>query len=161
MWLLNPKNIKPMIDKLFFILIFTSFYFIFSNLHQEKLISGLSPCPPTHEASKKILTNFLGNKNNQQNRQEFGIKMIPEDEIILLENKTDTATCLEIQKKFPWKDSSDRLTRTYYKTDDFYFVVNYSHRPRATEGIIISGHGIVILSKEFEHLGAVLNAEED
>jgi hypothetical protein len=81
------------------------------------------PCPPYHEETSGPLEKFLTHDGFSEQREKLGIDRTILDEISYLKAHEG---CSPSEPQSP--KSSDFLT-TYYKSNEFYFSVNYYTLP--------------------------------
>lgn len=124
-------------------------------------------CPPEHEITRELINRFLTNEGTreQQQRRELQTRPVQTADISLLVEENDGEICRQISKRFPWKKQRETLIRTYYKTDQNYFIVNYTIKEgiekKTGYGIQFSGQFIVQLDNELNHMGAAVMHKEE
>ncbi len=160
MWLLNliqKTNLTTMKVALFLLSVtifnISSFDLIPKNMNVDKLQS----CPAYHEETRPILEEFLTNEKFQDERESIGLDSIEIEEVLYLEESTDKEACKELN--FPRK--TDDFLYTYYKSNHYYFIVNYFMRPTTkrkgnTIDIDTRSHSVLVYDQNFTHLVGVI-----
>lgn len=113
------------------------------------------PCPPYHEETRMVLEEFLSSERFRDQREKMGLGNVAFEEISYLEKHE---VCKPTDSPSP--RSADFLT-TYYKSEEFYFRVNYFRLPNAEKvGNVYNfdnrSHSLMVYDKNFEGIGGVL-----
>lgn len=139
-----------MILKIIYILIFYIGAFIENPVSGEDykmLYSSNTPCPPIEEPAANTLNALFKAEGLSERRIELGLEQHSANEFTPLVNETDHSVCRELNKKS--RSNPDHYLTTYYKSDDYYVIVNAIKPPVFSEDgeyiYISSGNSIVTL----------------
>ena len=129
--------------------------FVHTFKHEHVTISEYQ-CPPYHKETRVVLEEFLKSERFEDQRQKMGLRNVTLNEISYLKSHEG---CL--QSGSPGPRSEDFLT-TFYKSDEYYFKVNYFRLPmveKVGENVYnfdLRSHSLMVYDKNFKGIGGVL-----
>jgi hypothetical protein len=83
-------------------------------------------CPKPNKYTSEMMKKVLVDDKNQSLRIQSGIQNLQMGDVSVLQNSDYTAVCKMLKKKndnYSSKDNERPTTITYFKSDNFYFVI--------------------------------------
>ena len=113
----------------------------------------IQECPSFDEKSYDLLKDFLTSDSYEQDRARLNIPKITTDQIEVLKETNDLSACRQIARDFAYPTGKNYLIRTFFKTDHYYFVVDYID---SDDDINTTPYSVAVYKKDFTYVGAMM-----
>lgn len=125
---------------------------LYSRHMQAPGAALMESCPPGSENARNLVERFLTAPDLADRRSETGTTGLSVNQISLLTDPQDTATCQTLQANYgSW--SGEFRNIVFYKAGNFYFVAAPLEQSSSSEYVVAGPDFIVVLDDNFEELG--------